>query len=250
MRPTMNIIRRSKRGSAAIEFALLSTVLFLFLSTVVDWGWYMTQRVSVARATMDGARVGAADLRVEPRARRRSRCPAGRRPHQGRARRLRHAVPAGRAARSTVTHCSVGEGGRLQLAAVRSHPRRTDLLTTSRSSGSSRARHRCGASSSWRRNPSPDGRRSGSWSCLGLLPVPPPLWWRSAGARRSSHRDPPRWSDPDHPSDVGGADRPGWRPRTPMRHPRRARPPRTPGTSSRSRSPKVRAKAAACGGTA
>ena len=50
----------SKRGSAAIEFALLSVVLFLFLSTVVDWGWYMTQRVTVARAVMDGARVGAA----------------------------------------------------------------------------------------------------------------------------------------------------------------------------------------------
>jgi hypothetical protein len=50
----------SKRGSAAVEFALLSTVLFLFLSAVVDWGWFMTQRVSVARASMDGARVGAA----------------------------------------------------------------------------------------------------------------------------------------------------------------------------------------------
>jgi len=55
-----NLPFRSKRGSAAVEFALLSIVLLLFLSTVVDWGWYMTQRVSVARATMDGTRIGAA----------------------------------------------------------------------------------------------------------------------------------------------------------------------------------------------
>lgn len=51
---------RTRRGSAAVEFGLLAIVMFLFLSTVVDWGWFMTQRVSVARATMDGARVGAA----------------------------------------------------------------------------------------------------------------------------------------------------------------------------------------------
>lgn len=50
----------SRRGSAAIEFSLWLPVLLLFVSAVVDWGMYMTTRVSVARATMDGTRGGAA----------------------------------------------------------------------------------------------------------------------------------------------------------------------------------------------
>ncbi len=53
-----------RRGSAAIEFALWLPVLFFLLSAVVDWGAYWATRVIVARATMDGARMGAA--RFEP----------------------------------------------------------------------------------------------------------------------------------------------------------------------------------------
>jgi hypothetical protein len=48
-----------RRGSTAIEFAMMLPLLLFFLSAIIDWGWYMTQRVAVARATMDGARVGA-----------------------------------------------------------------------------------------------------------------------------------------------------------------------------------------------
>jgi len=50
--------RRS--GSAAIEFAIWLPVLLMFVSTVVDYGFYMTQRVAISRATMEGARAGAA----------------------------------------------------------------------------------------------------------------------------------------------------------------------------------------------
>jgi hypothetical protein len=51
---------KHRRGSAAIEFALWLPVMLVFVAAVVDYGFYMTRRVSVARATMEGARVGAA----------------------------------------------------------------------------------------------------------------------------------------------------------------------------------------------
>lgn len=51
---------RKSRGAAAIEFALTMPVLFLLLSAVVDWGYYMSTRVTIARTAMDGARAGAA----------------------------------------------------------------------------------------------------------------------------------------------------------------------------------------------
>lgn len=52
--------RRSLRGAAAIEFALWLPILLMFISAVVDWGVYMTTRVTVARAVMEGTRFGAA----------------------------------------------------------------------------------------------------------------------------------------------------------------------------------------------
>jgi hypothetical protein len=52
-------LRSRRRAAAALEFALMLPMLLIFLSAVIDWGWYMTQRVAVARATMDGCRVGA-----------------------------------------------------------------------------------------------------------------------------------------------------------------------------------------------
>lgn len=50
----------ARRGSAAIEFAIWLPVVLMFVATVVDYGFYMTRRVAVARATMEGARYGAA----------------------------------------------------------------------------------------------------------------------------------------------------------------------------------------------
>jgi TadE-like protein len=101
---------RSKRGSAAVEFALLSIVLLLFLSTVVDWGWYMTQRVSVARATMDGTRVGAATFESSLVADGSLTVPAAE------ARTVEVLEDLGLpcippSCSVDVTHCSVGEGG-------------------------------------------------------------------------------------------------------------------------------------------
>jgi uncharacterized membrane protein len=51
---------RRRSGSAAIEFAIWLPVLLMFVATVVDYGFYMTERVAVARATMEGTRTGAA----------------------------------------------------------------------------------------------------------------------------------------------------------------------------------------------
>ncbi len=59
MHTLLRKVRRT-RGAAAIEFALTMPVIILLLSAVVDWGSYMTTRVTVARAAMDGARQGAA----------------------------------------------------------------------------------------------------------------------------------------------------------------------------------------------
>jgi len=51
---------RGRSGSAAIEFAIWLPVLLMFVATIVDYGFYMTQRVAVSRATMEGCRGGAA----------------------------------------------------------------------------------------------------------------------------------------------------------------------------------------------
>lgn len=56
----MSLLPVRRRGAAAIEFALWLPVLMLFISAVVDWGVYMTTRVTVARAVMEGTRSGAA----------------------------------------------------------------------------------------------------------------------------------------------------------------------------------------------
>jgi hypothetical protein len=49
----------SRRGASAIEFAMWLPILLMFISAVVDWGVYMTTRVTVARAVMEGTRFGA-----------------------------------------------------------------------------------------------------------------------------------------------------------------------------------------------
>lgn len=51
--------RRSRRGASVIEFAIWLPVLLMLISAVIDWGSYMTTRVSVARGVMEGARRGA-----------------------------------------------------------------------------------------------------------------------------------------------------------------------------------------------
>jgi hypothetical protein len=57
--------RRERRGVAAMEFAFWLPILFIMISGIVDWSFFMSLRVHVARATMDGCRAGAATF--EPR---------------------------------------------------------------------------------------------------------------------------------------------------------------------------------------
>ena len=103
----MRLTRR--RATAAIEFALWLPILLLFISAVVDWGWYMTRRVNVARATMDAARVGAtvyeptsvtAGTLIRPRAITRAKDVL-----------LGMGMPCGASCIVTATYCSNGGGG-------------------------------------------------------------------------------------------------------------------------------------------
>lgn len=50
--------RRSDRGTAAIEFAILLPVLMLILMGTLEWGRYFTFRESVIHAAREGARGG------------------------------------------------------------------------------------------------------------------------------------------------------------------------------------------------
>jgi Flp pilus assembly protein TadG len=51
--------RSSRRGSQAVEFALVLPVLVLMIGGIVDYGWYFTQSLTVVAAARDGARAGA-----------------------------------------------------------------------------------------------------------------------------------------------------------------------------------------------
>lgn len=53
-------MRLRRRGSSAIEFALTLPILVLLLCSVMEWGWYFMQQMSVMDAVREGTRVGAA----------------------------------------------------------------------------------------------------------------------------------------------------------------------------------------------
>lgn len=53
------MIGGSRRGSAAAEFALVSVVLTALASVAVDFGWFFTQRSTVAVAVAEGAKASA-----------------------------------------------------------------------------------------------------------------------------------------------------------------------------------------------
>ena len=56
----MTTQRRARRGSQAIEFALVLPVLLAVTSGIVDYGWYYSQALSVIYAAREGGRTGAA----------------------------------------------------------------------------------------------------------------------------------------------------------------------------------------------
>lgn len=51
--------RSRLRGASAIEFAMWLPILILFVSAVVDWGYYMTRRAALSRGVMEGCRAGS-----------------------------------------------------------------------------------------------------------------------------------------------------------------------------------------------
>lgn len=51
--------RRARRGSNAIEFALILPVLIAVLLAIAEWGWYFNQQIGVQTAVREGTRAGA-----------------------------------------------------------------------------------------------------------------------------------------------------------------------------------------------
>ncbi len=49
---------RKRRGSVAIEFALLLPLLLLILGLIVEYGWYFTNWIQLTNAVSAGARAG------------------------------------------------------------------------------------------------------------------------------------------------------------------------------------------------
>lgn len=50
--------RKSRRGAAAVEFALILPVLLAILLGIMDWGWVFYVQLSMTNAAREGARVG------------------------------------------------------------------------------------------------------------------------------------------------------------------------------------------------
>lgn len=64
-----SFLRRDRRGSNAIEFALTVPVLVAMLAGIADYGWFFNQQQSVVAAVREGARAGAlAPRNQDPRA--------------------------------------------------------------------------------------------------------------------------------------------------------------------------------------
>lgn len=51
--------RISRRGSKAVEFALILPVMLAFLTGIMDYGWYFSQQISMTTAVRDAARAGS-----------------------------------------------------------------------------------------------------------------------------------------------------------------------------------------------
>ena len=47
-----------RRGSSAIEFALILPVIMVIMAGILEYGWYLFQLSSVVHAVRDGTRIG------------------------------------------------------------------------------------------------------------------------------------------------------------------------------------------------
>lgn len=54
--------RAERRGSQAVEFALVLPVLVVLVAGIVDYGWYYSRELIVIGAAREGARLGASDV--------------------------------------------------------------------------------------------------------------------------------------------------------------------------------------------
>ena len=55
-----SLTRRSRRASAATEFAIWLPLVMVMISGVIDFSWYMSRYHNVVRIARDAARTGAA----------------------------------------------------------------------------------------------------------------------------------------------------------------------------------------------
>ncbi|MCK6519902.1 pilus assembly protein [Myxococcota bacterium] len=55
--------RRDRRGSNAVEFALILPILILLFAGIVEWGWTLNQQMMVVQAAREGARAGVSTPR-------------------------------------------------------------------------------------------------------------------------------------------------------------------------------------------
>ena len=54
---------RRRRGSNAVEFALILPILITLFAGIVEWGWTLNQQMMVVQAAREGARAGVSTPR-------------------------------------------------------------------------------------------------------------------------------------------------------------------------------------------
>lgn len=65
MSPRRLLRAPGRRGSNAVEFALILPILITLFAGIVEWGWTLNQQMMVVQAAREGARVGASTPRDE-----------------------------------------------------------------------------------------------------------------------------------------------------------------------------------------
>ena len=61
--PSLRRCARSRRGSNAVEFALILPILITLFAGIVEWGWTLNQQMMVVQAAREGARAGVSTPR-------------------------------------------------------------------------------------------------------------------------------------------------------------------------------------------